>query len=301
MKLKVLLIFFFLFSLSGCEKITGFFRREKEEAREIPVAPPKGPIVAKVNHIFITLEELNQEIDAYNRLIPEDRPEEKIIGREEKINYLKNEMVRRILLYQEALDRGLDRKEDILRILERTKQDLLVMELLRQETENIDVTSEEIRNYYNSAFFRERRREPEERHIREIIVPTEREAKDILIQLLQGRDFITLAKERSKALSAKDGGDLGFLKRGEKFPQFEHEAFSESLEVGKVTRYFRGPDGFYILKLEAKRGGRERTLSEMWDEIKRELIFLKQYERIESLITQLSREAKIEINEGEVK
>jgi peptidyl-prolyl cis-trans isomerase C len=286
--------------LCGCDKLPLPWTKKPAPKEKTEVAPPvKGTLVAKINNILVTLEELNQEIENFNALVPADRPEVKITSREKKVDYLKNEVTRRILLYQEALDKGLDRKEEVLKALEKTKQDLLVMELVREEVDKIEVSSSEIEDYYNR--FKEQMKEPEERQIREIIVSTETEARDILIQLLQGADFATLAKERSKAPSAANGGDLGNIQRGAKFTQFDEVAFSDSLEVGKFSNIFKGPDGFYIVKLEAKRGGKQRSLSEMWEDIKRGLLFLKQQQRIEELIGQLSQKAKIEIYEGEIK
>lgn len=284
--------------LMGCDKLN-FFRPKKDTPKTTaPTFTVKGAVIAKVNNLSITLEELNQEVEAYNAMV-EDKPEEKITTRDRKINYLKNEMVRRALLYQEASVRGLDRRDEIIQALEKTKQDLLVMELVREEAEKIEVGSKEIEEYYNT--YKEQLKEPEERHLREIVVYTEQEAKDVLIQLLQGQDFATLAKERSRSPSAKDGGSLGFILRGKKFEQFDTVAFSDTLEVGKISNIFKGPEGYYILKLEAKRGGKQKSLSEMWDDIKRGLTFLKQQQKIEDLIGKLSREAKIEIYEGEIR
>ncbi len=286
-------------ALMGCDKLN-FLKPKEDKSKKVAVTfAVKGTIIAKVNNISLTLEELNQEIDAYNNLVPEDKPELKISTREQKIKYLKDEMVKRTMLYQEALDNGLDRNEEILRALERTKRDLLVVELIKQETGKVDVSSKEIEDYYNT--YKEQLKEPEERQLREIVVPMEQEAKDILIQLLQGADFAALAKERSKVPSAKDGGDLGFIQRGKKFAQFDTVAFSDSLEAGKISNIFKGPDGYYILKLEARRGGKQKSLSELWDDIKRGLTFLKQQQKIEDLIGKLSREAKLEVYEGEIK
>lgn len=293
-------VFGFLFSLIvGCDKLNFLNPKKVESKKTAPTVVVKGTIIAKVNNLPITLEELNQEIDTYNAMVSSDRPEAKITTRDQKIGYLKNQMVRRTLLYQEALARGLDRKEEIIQALERTKQDLLVMEFVRQEAEKADVSSKEIEDYYNT--YKEQLKEPEERQIREIVVSTEQEAKDTLIQLLQGADFAALAKERSKSPSAKDGGDLGLIQKGKKSAQFDGAAFSDTLEVGKVSNIFKGPEGYYILKLEAKRGGKQRSLSEMWDDIKRGLTFLKQQQRIEDLVGKLSRDARLEIYEGEIK
>lgn len=288
--------------LSGCDNLN-FFKAPKTAQRE-KTTPQKlsvmGPVVAKVNNMPITLEDLNDEINSYNSLVAaNNKPEAKITTRDQKIDYLKNEMVRRLILYQEALDRGIDREAEVVKALEKTKMDLLVVDLLRQETGKIDVNSKEIEDYYNA--YKEQLKEPEERQIREIAVSNEQEAKDIMIQLLQGADFATLAKERSISASAKNGGDVGFIKKGEKGVQFDEVAFSDTLEAGRISSIFKGTDGYYILKLEGKRGGKQRSLSEMWDDIKKGLTFLKQQKAIDDLISKLSRVSKIEVYEGEIK
>jgi peptidyl-prolyl cis-trans isomerase C len=294
-----------VFALSvflGCDNLN--FSKAPRAAQREKTTPQKlsvtGPVVAKVNNMPITLEDLNEEINSYNSLLAaNNRPEAKITTRDQKVDYLKNEMVRRLILYQEALDRGIDREAEVVKALEKTKMDLLVVELLRQETGKIDVNSKEIEDYYNT--YKEQLKEPEERQIREVVVSNEQEAKDIMIQLLQGGDFATLAKERSISASAKNGGDLGFVKKGEKGVQFDEVAFSDTLEAGRISSIFKGPDGYYILKLEGKRGGKQRSLSEMWDDIKKGLTFLKQQKAIDDLIGKLSRVSKIEVYEGEIK
>ncbi len=304
MKRRFIILCIFLFMISfflGCDKIN-LLLSNKTIKKDKPASETevKGTLIAKVNNIPITLEDLNAEIDAYNALMTtNNKPEARITTREQKIDYLKNELLRRTLLYQEALDRGLDRNEEALKALEKNKREILMIELLKQETEKVDVSSREIEDYYNT--YKEQLKEPEERQVREIMVSTEQEAKDVMIQLLQGADFATLAKERSKSASSANGGDLGFIKRGNKAPQFDEVAFADSLDVGKISNIFRGPDGYYILKLEAKRGGKQRSLSEMWDDIKKGLTFLKQQKSIDDLIGKLSRDSKIEIREGEIK
>jgi len=292
---------FLFFMLEGCDKINFLNPKKitKKTEATIPVRAVKGTIIAKVNNMPVTLEDLNQEIDSYNSIVPAERPEAKITTREQKINYLKNQLVRNMLLYQEGLNRGLDRKEEVLNDLEKTKMNLVIVELVKQESEKVDVSSKEIEDYYNT--YKDQLKEPEERQVREIVVPTEQEAKDILVQLLQGADFATLAKEKSKSASSTNGGDLGFIPRGKKFAQFDAAAFSDTLEPGSVSNIFKGPDGYYIIKLEAKRGGKQKSLSELWDDIKRALLFIKQEQKIEDLVGKLSREGKLEIYESEIK
>lgn len=297
---KFLYLIAVLVFLSGCEKIFP----AKKPAKLISPAESvslevKGTVIARVNNQSITLEELNEEIEGFNKYVPQDRPEEKIDSRDKKLNYLKNEMIRRALLAQAAQDRGLDRKEELQKALNNFKQNLLVAELVKAETENIEVTSAEIEDYYNQ--YKEQLKEPEERRIREIVVATESDARDVLIELLKGGDFAALAQMKSTSASAKNGGDLGYIRKGLKSPQFDEAAFSFTLEAGKTSNYFKGPEGYYILKLEAKREGKVKSLSDLWDDIKNGLKFLKQQKKVEDLIGKLSADAKIEVIESAVK
>jgi peptidyl-prolyl cis-trans isomerase C len=299
----IVVLSFVLLVFTGCNDLfpskkssTKNQSRDVKQTKSVPRV--SGTVVAKVNNHVITLEELDNEIGRYNNSVPEEQADMRITTKEEKIDYLKEEMVRRLLLYQEALDRGLARDPEIQRALERTKQQLLVFQLVQDVGENINVTPQEIEEYYNQ--YKEQLKDPEQRKVREIVVISESQAKDILIKLLQGEDFSTLARMHSISSSAENGGDLGFVAPGDKFRKFDEVAFSDALEVGQVSNVFRGPDGYYILKLEAVRGGQQKTLSEMRGEIERLLSFLKQQNKIEELVGNISSKVKIEILEDKI-
>ena len=291
---KVLILISAISLLTGCDKVFPAKNKAKENkpataAQGALPVDAKGTVITKVNNQPITLEELNSEIENYNKEVPPDQPNEKIDTRDKKIAYLKNEMVRRAILAQAAQDKGLDRKEDVVKAMNNFRQSILVAELIRQETESVEVAS------------KEQLKEPEERQIREIVVASESEAKDILIELLKGMDFTSLAQSRSTAASAQKGGDLGYIKKGVKSPKFDDMAFSSTLEAGKFSNYFKAAEGYYILKLEAKREGKVKSLSELWDDIKTGLTFLKKQQKIEELISKLSSNAKIEVTESAIK
>jgi parvulin-like peptidyl-prolyl isomerase len=285
----------------GCDKLNSAAKKKVEVKSVFSalVIEPKGPVVAKVNNVSIGLEDLNEDIALFNANVPAERPELKIVTKEQKINYLKNEVIRRSLIYQHALDNGLDRSDEVRQAVEKNKRDLMVLQDIKNITKGITVTSKEVEEYYNT--YKEQLKEPEDRQISEIVVGSEQAARDILIQLLQGADFATLAKGSSQSPSAKDGGDLGFIRKGKKSAQFDAVAFSDSLDVGKVSSIFKTPEGYSIIRLEAKRGGKQKPLSEMWEDINRGLVFLKQQQAVEELIGKLSRDAKIDISEGEIK
>jgi peptidyl-prolyl cis-trans isomerase C len=306
----------FLFSIFsfGCDKI-GFLNPKKLSVSKNKAEPAagvavKGTLIAKVNNIPITLEELNRYIDIYNAsmdlrqdLTPEQKKVAKIDTREKKLDYLKNILIRQAVFYQAALDRGLDRKEDIVDVLRRYKIAVLAQEMQNEIVKNLDVSSAEIEEAYknNKSLFRE----PESRRIREVVTKTEDEAKQILIQLLQGQDFISIAKTSSIAESAKNGGDLGLMKRGQRgdhFANFDEIVFSPALTAGAISSVFKGPDGYYyMVKVEEIKEGKEVSLSEAWDTIKTFLLVRKQQEELDKIYSKLSSESKIETYEGEIK
>jgi len=292
-----------LFALAGCDNMPWSQPKSKKTAASLP--PAGVAVVAKVGNFYISSDDLNKEVENFNSIVTaQGVPQNKLDTREKKIVYLKNEMVRKYILYQEALDRGLDKKEDIVRTLENAKVGLLVSELLRQEIEKIDVSSKEIEDFYNQN--KEGLKEPEQRKISEIVTATESDAKQVYIEILKGGDFGALAKQYSKATSASKGGDLGYLtidpdpKKRLRSDKFYEVAFSPSLDAGETSSIFKGPDGYYIVKVDGIKKSEAKSLGDMRDNIKNWLLFEKQQKAIADLASKLSGETKIEIFEGKV-
>ncbi|MDD4899372.1 MAG: peptidyl-prolyl cis-trans isomerase [Candidatus Omnitrophica bacterium] len=288
-----------IFIIAGCTKA----RQSQETAQ--PTLPKGAVIVAKVGNFYITADDLKKEIENYNSLVSaQGMAKNKIETRDKKISYLKDDIVRKYILYKEALSRGLDKKEDIARALQDTKVSLLVAALLRDETERIEVTSKEIEDFYNQN--KDMLREPEQRNVFEIMTPTEEEAKQVYIELLKGTDFTSLAKQYSKASTAANGGEVGLIsyeadpKKRVRFDKFYEVAFAPTLDSGGVSNIFKGPDGFYIVKVESIKKTEAKPLNELWDNIKNYLLFEKQQKAIAELANKLSGETKIEIYEGKI-
>ena len=78
-------------------------------------------------------------------------------------------------------------------------------------------------------------------------------AESLLDSLKKGADFATLAKKYSDDPgSAAQGGDLGFVKRGVFYPEFEAVAFS--LAPNQISGVVESPVGFHIIQLLERRG-----------------------------------------------
>ena len=77
--------------------------------------------------------------------------------------------------------------------------------------------------------------------------------KDILDSINHGADFSIMAKRYSQdPASAINGGDLGFVKRGIFYPEFESTAFA--LDTGQVSNIIETQAGYHIIQLLEKRG-----------------------------------------------
>jgi len=296
--LYTFLIFIGLLSLFsiGCDKLQNL---QSLLPNKKPFQP-QGTVIAKVGDLAITLEQLEQEIKNYNELAT--GPEAKINTREQKLDYLNNELVRRYLLYLEAKARHLDEQPKAQELLLGVEINILANQLLQDSIGSITVTSSEVEDFYN--LYKDQFQQEEERRLREIVLNTEGEAKDVLIELLKGADFATLAKERSVANSAANGGDLGFIKRGQRgadFARFDSIAFSSSLEAGQTSNIFKDKGGYYVIKVEGKKGGQPKPLSEVWDDIKRSVLFLKQQQKLQEITGNLSKKTKVVIYEERIK
>lgn len=294
--------------LLGCDKIDFLNPKKPSSAAKTSTPAVKGTVIAKVNNFPIALEELNRYIHIYNAsvdlrqdLTPEQKQALKIETREKKIEYLKTLLVPQAVYYQAALDRGLDRKDEISEGLARYRVAVLAQAMQEELVKNLEITSAEVEDAYqgNKELFRE----AEVRRVSEIVTRTEDEAKQILIELLQGSDFSTIAKSRSIAESAKNGGDLGDITKGRQgsFSEFDGIVFSPVLQQGQVSSVFKGPKGFTIVKVESIKEGRQVPLSEAFDTIKAYLLVKKQQEELKKAYSKLSEESKIEIYEGEIK
>lgn len=79
------------------------------------------------------------------------------------------------------------------------------------------------------------------------------QAQLILDSIKAGADFAELAKRYSEDPgSASQGGDLGFVKRGVFYPEFEEAAFR--LQQGEISELVESPIGYHIIQMLERRG-----------------------------------------------
>jgi peptidyl-prolyl cis-trans isomerase SurA len=108
-----------------------------------------------------------------------------------------------------------------------------------------------------------------------------------------GVDFAALAKAKSEGPSAKEGGDLGFFRRGVMVPEFERAAFS--LPVGGVSEPIRTKFGWHVIKIEEKRALAARPFEEMKEQLKDRLIRNQLEKYTDQYVGELRQQAVVEV------
>jgi parvulin-like peptidyl-prolyl isomerase len=115
---------------------------------------------------------------------------------------------------------------------------------------------------------------------RHILVEKEEDALKIVDELKAGASFAELAKQDSTDDSNKDqGGDLGWLPRGQMATEFDNAAFT--LAVGEISQPVKTTSGYHIIQVlghetrpldeYAFQQAKEKAFTEWLDNAKKEL------------------------------
>ena len=152
---------------------------------------------------------------------------------------------------------------------------------LARVANQVQVTPSDLQSYYREN--QDRYRVPEQVNVRHVLIKTplpgpngkvddnavkaaKQKAEDILKQLKSGANFGELAKKYSEdTASAVNGGELGWINRGQTVPEFEKTAFS--LKNGEISGLVQSSYGFHIIQLEEKHDAHVKSLDEVKAEI----------------------------------
>ena len=200
---------------------------------------------------------------------------------------VREELVNREVLMQEAQKAGIAKQADVQTQLDMARQEIIVSAYLRDFARKHPVTDADVQKEYDKAKAQHGDKEYRARHI---LVETEDEAKALIAQLKKGGKFDDLAAKSSKdSGSAQRGGDLDW-----NVPATYDKQFSDALmklEKGKYTDApVRTRFGFHIIQLDDVRPAKFATLAEVKPRIQQMLAQSK----IEELVKGLRAKAKIE-------
>ncbi len=111
----------------------------------------------------------------------------------------------------------------------------------KMQYEGVEVTDEEIQQYYDENVANDRR-------VSHILVADEATANEVKAKVDAGEDFGELAKTYSIDTGSKDqGGDVGYLSENQFVPEFT--AAAETLTAGQVSAPVKSQYGYHIIKV----------------------------------------------------
>lgn len=173
------------------------------------------------------------------------------------------------------------------------RQQLLVKKIMRKVSENVTpVTFDEINTYYDTH--RNEFTRPEMVKFSQIVTRTKDEAKDIRKRLKNGENLDDLARQYSITPEAENGGEVGWVSKGELHESMEKAIFT--LPTGKISPVTKTPYGYHIFEVQSKRPKGFKGLSEAMDEIESKLFRQKRETFYERWFIQLRGLFPVQVN-----
>jgi peptidyl-prolyl cis-trans isomerase SurA len=228
-----------------------------------------------------------------------------ITATENEINAALKDVLTRNNLTQEQLTELLTREGLTLQdYRDRLREQIILARLMNQAVRSrVSVDASEVEAYYQGH--RDEFNQPAQARARHIFFRIEpgaarpqleavqTRATRVLQEARNGGDFANLARLYSEDATAPNGGDLGFIRRGQALPEFEQVIFA--MKEGDISEVIRTPNGLHIVKVETFTKGSERPFSEIKAEIERRLLQEKSEKRFQDWTSELMDRAFIEI------
>ena len=197
------------------------------------------------------------------------------------------------LLYNEGVKNQLDREEEVQKLITEAKRKIIMARLLRDEIEdNVTIDEKEIADYYEAN--QKNFTTPETLRASHILVRTEEDADNVLVELSNGRNFEDLARARSIDPTAELGGDIGYFTRNQLVPDFEEVCFG--MQAGEISGIVKTKFGYHVIKLTERKEPEVKEITEVHDGIKQSLQRLKKKMLFNEFVTRLKERSQITIN-----
>ena len=242
------------------------------------VATAHGQNVARVNGVAIPQQNFDLLI---KNLVAQGRPDSP-----EMREAIKQQMINRELMVQEAAKRGLDKNPETAARLSFSRQDVLSNAYIQEVLRANPVTDDAVKKEYE----RIKAQSTKEYKTRHILVEKEDEAKDIIAQLKKGASFEKLAAEKSNDPGSKaNGGDLDWSMPS-RFVKPFGDAMAK-LKKGQITDTpVHTNFGWHVIRVDDERAAKLPN----FDEAKPQLQQVLQNQALEKSIADLRAKAKIE-------
>jgi peptidyl-prolyl cis-trans isomerase C len=262
-----------------CLPVTGA-AQDKPAAKPAAKGGAAGGTVVTVNGVAVPRSRMEFMMHQQAaRGGPPDTPETR--------NMIRDNLIARELIVQEASRTGLAKSPDVQVQLDYARQQVIIDNFIGEFVKKNPVSDADVQKEYDRAKAQTGEREYKARHI---LVETEDQAKSVIADLKKGTKFDDLAAKHSKDSSnASRGGDLDW-----NVPGNYHKAFSDAmvkLDKGKYTEApVRTPFGYHVIQVDDVRPVKFPPLADVKQQIQRRIAENK----IEEMVRGLRAKAKVE-------
>ncbi len=279
-----------LLILSGAaqaqEKTTKKATPPKSKAKTQATSKASSQVLATFDGETITVEDYKEAL----KTLPVQLQWAVSQNKELRARFLDNLITKRMLV-KTAKESGIKEDAEMKRKLEEFKNELILDRYLKSKLGNIKVTDAEAKAYYNKH--KDEFTTPKKVRARHILVKTQKEAEKIYQELKKGADFAQLAKKYSiDKASAQKGGELGFFTKGDMVKAFSDAAFA--LKPGEISKPVKTPFGYHIIQVEEVKAPKQKSFSEVKEDIKKQLLKEKQQAAFDKLVAQVKKQWKVE-------
>jgi parvulin-like peptidyl-prolyl isomerase len=211
------------------------------------LAQDAAPAVATVNGVPIRQRTLDQ---AVQHAVGQGNPDSPQLR-----EMIKQQLIARELLVQEAARQQLDKDPEVLAIAEEAKRTAMVQRYLRTTVKPSPVSENAVKAHYERSVAG---MGPREFKLRVMQLPTDVRAREMLAQLGKGKDFAELARQWSLAPSATRGGEIPEWVRFKSPPQ-EGQTYGlplpiaqalEKMQKGKVSEPIGVAGRWWLVKVD---------------------------------------------------
>jgi parvulin-like peptidyl-prolyl isomerase len=173
--------------------------------------------------------------------------------------------------------------------------------LARQVDPFITISEDEMSRFY--AANPQRYSSPEKIRMRHILIrkapgddgdhlnEARRRIEALRGKLDQGEDFAVLAKQFSEEPTREQGGDLGYIQRGQMLPGIEAVAFD--LDVGAISPILTTEHGFHLIQVTGRRPAVMTSFEDARPDIQKTLRQFKRERAVRAYIDSLRQKADI--------
>ncbi len=206
---------------------------------------------------------------------------------------IKEALINREILSQEALKRGLDNTPELAAQVEMAKQEFLIRALFEEFAgKNGPMDEEVVAEYEKAKLAASGGGQRKEYLARHILIKNEKAAKAALASLnkAKGKNFEQLAKSKSEDGGSKKQGGLLEWNDGSGFVKEFSEAMTQLKKGEYTTTLVKSNFGYHIIRLDDERAIAFPPLDEVKDKVQQQVMIQKR----DKYIAELKAAAKVE-------